>query len=253
MRGQYSPFNSPWECRIGLTLQRSNLCITLVFAFQFPVGMSNRSYRAYVDPSAASLIDFQFPVGMSNRSYSQVSCVSNAITTLSIPRGNVEQVLHSGEKVTNTNQGGVPLSIPRGNVEQVLRYGTLREEIQKWIFQFPVGMSNRSYSQVSCVSNAITTLSIPRGNVEQVLHSGEKVTNTNQGGVPLSIPRGNVEQVLRYGTLREEIQKWIFQFPVGMSNRSYYEPGELPLLHSAMPFNSPWECRIGLTSIVQPA
>ena len=39
-------------------------------AFQFPVGMSNRSYKLY------KLIDyvviyplFQFPVGMSNRSY----------------------------------------------------------------------------------------------------------------------------------------------------------------------------------------
>ena len=39
-----------------------------------------------------------------------------------------------------------------------------------------------------------------------------------------------------------------FQFPVGMSNRSYFaagiiEPGRIP----PAPFNSPWECRIGLT------
>ena len=62
-------FNSPWECRIGLTdsaeiknKRRQN--------FQFPVGMSNRSYLfdPEFDKLGASNV-FQFPVGMSNRSY----------------------------------------------------------------------------------------------------------------------------------------------------------------------------------------
>ena len=62
-------------------------------------------------------------------------------------------------------------------------------------FQFPVGMSNRSYI--------------------------------------LGFDKGKTANIL-------------FQFPVGMSNRSY---PELPngLWMKVIAFNSPWECRIGLT------
>ena len=39
--------------------------------FQFPVGMSNRSYvdTAIINPEILTSALFQFPVGMSNRSY----------------------------------------------------------------------------------------------------------------------------------------------------------------------------------------
>ena len=42
----YIAFNSPWECRIGLTLIEAAYCSGLFEKiFQFPVGMSNRSYQ----------------------------------------------------------------------------------------------------------------------------------------------------------------------------------------------------------------
>ena len=37
--------------------------------FQFPVGMSNRSYERVKEKLDYYQLDFQFPVGMSNRSY----------------------------------------------------------------------------------------------------------------------------------------------------------------------------------------
>ena len=39
--------------------------------FQFPVGMSNRSYQAIKAQTDKLTFDFQFPVGMSNRSYTR--------------------------------------------------------------------------------------------------------------------------------------------------------------------------------------
>ncbi len=59
-------FNSPWECRIGLTWFYDGNKKSLVCLFQFPVGMSNRSYRVEV-------VDLE-----------------NVPDELSIPRGNVE-------------------------------------------------------------------------------------------------------------------------------------------------------------------
>ena len=63
-------FNSPWECRIGLTITSKETPDIAKWLFQFPVGMSNRSYcaTAMYSPSLAGS-NFQFPVGMSNRSY----------------------------------------------------------------------------------------------------------------------------------------------------------------------------------------
>ena len=61
--------------------------------FQFPVGMSNRSYAtAQGIAILADDITFQFPVGMSNRSYSPARCqdILQRLSLLSIPRGNVE-------------------------------------------------------------------------------------------------------------------------------------------------------------------
>ena len=89
------PFNSPWECRIGLTDYGKYLLPRKIFNFQFPVGMSNRSYfiaftrkrrpvsLAFNSPWECRIgltgdkyyygddfaLAFQFPVGMSNRSY----------------------------------------------------------------------------------------------------------------------------------------------------------------------------------------
>ena len=63
-------------------------------------------------------------------------------------------------------------------------------------FQFPVGMSNRSYSL--------------------------KVEDVNLDVLP-------------------------FQFPVGMSNRSYFRTPFFNKIPLGFTFNSPWECRIGLT------
>ena len=112
-------FNSPWECRIGLTAIRCcNDSITPVnfqfpvgmsnrsylqkreieskveaYIFQFPVGMSNRSYALEYGFSAQEKVfDFQFPVGMSNRSYTGTirGCAKGNKKSLSIPRGNVE-------------------------------------------------------------------------------------------------------------------------------------------------------------------
>ena len=67
-----SSFNSPWECRIGLTLVEFVEADEPDMYFQFPVGMSNRSYREFSSAEAAKKAIFQFPVGMSNRSYNRV-------------------------------------------------------------------------------------------------------------------------------------------------------------------------------------
>ena len=40
-------FNSPWECRIGLTGRAIGIFEAVVIDFQFPVGMSNRSYSRF--------------------------------------------------------------------------------------------------------------------------------------------------------------------------------------------------------------
>ncbi len=47
--------------------------------------------------------------------------------------------------------------------------------------------------------------------------------------------------------LTTDVNKIIFQFPVGMSNRSYQEPDQIAPVFAKFSFNSPWECRIGLT------
>ena len=66
-------FNSPWECRIGLTRKILTPLYNKDIFFQFPVGMSNRSYELinlhYID----HITIFQFPVGMSNRSYNKLA------------------------------------------------------------------------------------------------------------------------------------------------------------------------------------
>ena len=42
-------FNSPWECRIGITMERiPKSPLAVLFAFQFPVGMSNRYYSTHI-------------------------------------------------------------------------------------------------------------------------------------------------------------------------------------------------------------
>ena len=48
---------------------------------------------------------------------------------------------------------------------------------------------------------------------------------------------------LRYATVNFSL----FQFPVGMSNRSYLKYVEQMQANKRLSFNSPWECRIGLT------
>ena len=64
------PFNSPWECRISLTLISCVRIIWTGFFFQFPVGMSNKSYVFAIGiVEGYCLPCFQFPVGMSNKSY----------------------------------------------------------------------------------------------------------------------------------------------------------------------------------------
>ena len=63
-------FNSPWECRIGLTDEILEPLFSFFFCFfQFPVGMSNRSYGSAPKLKLSLYSHFQFPVGMSNRSY----------------------------------------------------------------------------------------------------------------------------------------------------------------------------------------
>ncbi len=54
--------------------------------------MSNRSYSAEAAVKQLGLQRFQFPVGMSNRSYYDIMGrkVNKIDKTLSIPRGNVE-------------------------------------------------------------------------------------------------------------------------------------------------------------------
>jgi len=65
-RGKFITFNSPWECRIGLTSHAAMDGFTAPRDFQFPVGMSNRSY--FGNDVQATIFKFN----------------------LSIPRGNVE-------------------------------------------------------------------------------------------------------------------------------------------------------------------
>ena len=110
-------FNSPWECRISLTLKDAsrqkasklifqfpvgisnksyevgpNGEIQLGYLFQFPVGMSNKSYFISRKVNCRTIFySFQFPVGMSNKSYTiPPKCFGNDVEDLSIPRGNVE-------------------------------------------------------------------------------------------------------------------------------------------------------------------
>ena len=50
---------------------------------------------------------------------------------------------------------------------------------------------------------------------------------------------------------RQKASKLIFQFPVGMSNKSYRVDIDAGKLKATLAFNSPWECRISLTKLVQ--
>ena len=85
------PFNSPWECRIGLTLEYDNLPAAEQYVFQFPVGMSNRSYKCLYYHRHRPLCPFNSPwecrIGLTpfmNGGFQKKS------VELSIPRGNVE-------------------------------------------------------------------------------------------------------------------------------------------------------------------
>ena len=111
--------------------------------FQFPVGMSNRSYEMGHFHQDANIPDFQFPVGMSNRSYMKVQC--------------------SCMQMPENFPFNSPWECRIGLTRRTRKEGTMKDNI----FQFPVGMSNRSYSCFLQVSlNTYGQLSIPRGNVE---------------------------------------------------------------------------------------
>ncbi len=101
----------------------------------------------------------------------------------------------------------------------------LRKSIIYVNFQFPVGMSNRSYIYID-------------------------PTITLQPDASFQFPVGMSNRSYCWRKYEEKVRGIInFQFPVGMSNRSYTEMGDGLYYCSFEPaFNSPWECRIGLTS-----
>ena len=121
-------FNSPWECRISLTLKDASRQKASKLIFQFPVGISNKSYE--VGPNGEIQLGylFQFPVGMSNKSYfisRKVNC-----RTIFIPFNSPWEC-----RISLT-------PFRRNALGMMLR-----------IFQFPVGMSNRSYMD-GCYAHA---------------------------------------------------------------------------------------------------
>ena len=188
-------FNSPWECRIGLTQAFTTGESWENVVFQFPVGMSNKSYWKYGRDARIKIHYFQFPVGMSNKSYCPEDVNYFCLNfKLSIPRGNVEQVL----LYLKVDNWAFMLSF---NSPWECRISlTSREPVRAFAlngtFQFPVGMSNRSYFITYLSASLVCEylLSIPRGNVEQVLLA--KDLPLRAPPIFLSIPRGNVEQVL---------------------------------------------------------
>ena len=219
-----SSFNSPWECRIGLTYLHYKRSQCSAYIFQFPVGMSNRSYLIIARKAAILTVQ------------------------LSIPRGNVEQVLpkaavfpmpaeHASFNSPWECRIGLTTCDPRIRSKTTYNFqfpvgmsnrsydkiyvGTL--DIDHHIFQFPVGMSNRSYwglVQCAMLSSHCFPFNSPwECRIGLTMKIGEIIQNDLH---ILSIPRGNVEQVLH----------------------CMYGAGECPEL---LPFNSPWECRIGLT------
>ena len=114
-------FNSPWECRIGLTGCSSVFLSERWGPFQFPVGMSNRSYTSLRNFIVCfTICSFNSPwecrIGLT---LSWTALANSDQSILSIPRGNVEQVLQYIQ-VNIKYPEQVILSIPRGNVEQVL-------------------------------------------------------------------------------------------------------------------------------------
>ena len=85
-------FNSPWECRIGLTPACLEEIRERGYYFQFPVGMSNRSYTKAVGAILKEMeIPFNSPwecrIGLTD---TQISRNEVRLDYLSIPRGNVE-------------------------------------------------------------------------------------------------------------------------------------------------------------------
>ena len=56
-------FNSPWECRIGLTEDGPSQRSTSFRSFQFPVGMSNRSYDSCFDVKWEDILKLSIPRG----------------------------------------------------------------------------------------------------------------------------------------------------------------------------------------------
>ena len=56
-------FNSPWECRIGLTLGLVLSVAVVDIIFQFPVGMSNRSYAVRRNLRGRGAIFLSIPRG----------------------------------------------------------------------------------------------------------------------------------------------------------------------------------------------
>ena len=139
-------FNSPWECRIGLTALRPRRLRLTAFYFQFPVGMSNRSYIHWCAEANGYVCDFQFPVGMSNRSYffavssPHVSVIPsfNSPWECRIGLTKIILIFNSGRRKD--------FQFPVGMSNRSYRIGSYTFRFPFiYFFQFPVGMSNRSY------------------------------------------------------------------------------------------------------------
>ena len=120
-------FNSPWECRIGLTIDSVMFKNGELVLFQFPVGMSNRSY--WTDEKIGSL-----PLGAFNSPW---ECRIGLTT----------------DKMQFDGSNNITFNSPwECRIGLTNKIGDYYQLIHIPAFQFPVGMSNRSYRQV-CINS----------------------------------------------------------------------------------------------------
>ena len=220
---RFLPFNSPWECRIGLTSfeyvgTRGRTCSSFNSPWECRIGLT------YIECFECGVImSFQFPVGMSNRSY---WVLRDWFTILSIAFNSPWEcrIGLTNSEATDIRLSYVCFQFPVGmsNRSYDIEAHDSRTRF-KIVFQFPVGMSNRSYPLVPTYSKL---------NRELTFNSPWEC-------------RIGLTTTLMFRNCWNEWKS--FQFPVGMSNRSYISPAMLSKYFSGKAFNSPWECRIGLT------
>ena len=113
-----SAFNSPWECRISLTVHYWPLVALLLKTFNSPWECRISLTTTPLHSHNPEIVSFQFPVGMSNKSYrfnKQRKIINSLIITFNSPWEC--RISLTNNAIMPAIEAAAALSIPRGNVE----------------------------------------------------------------------------------------------------------------------------------------